>query len=109
MRVYVDQQVYDVMEQFYDISMRIHPTLDYETVIAKIDRLEHALEDFANYAELLHKKPYRKDWRDAGYFEYTVERFHFAYKVYQLPTGEKVLYFYDAVHETLNYNPEDAE
>ena len=29
------------------------------------------------------------------------------YKVYRLPSGEKALYYHDAVHDTLNYNPEE--
>ena len=107
MIVYIDNRVYDVLDQFYEVSMRNHITLDYQTVAAKIDRLEKAMNDFAPYAEKFHRKPYRRDWQEAGYYEYDVERFHFAYCVYQLPSGEKVLYYHDAVHDTLNYNPED--
>ena len=62
---------------------------------------------FANYAEILHKEPYREDWRSKGYYEFVAEDFHFAYRVYRLPNGEKVLRYHDAVHSLLNYNPED--
>ena len=47
MKVYIDKQVYQVLDEFYDASMRNHITLDYPTVIAKIDRLEQAMYDFA--------------------------------------------------------------
>lgn len=107
MKVYIDKQVYQVLDEFYDASMKKHITLDYPTVLAKIDRLEQALYDFAAVAGRVNTPPYRKDWQLAGYKELYVEHFHFAYKLYSLPTGETVLYYYDAVHDTLNYNPED--
>ena len=107
MIVYIDEIVYNVLDEFYDASMRKHPSLDYQTVIAKIDRLEKALYDFADYAEMFHGGPYRRDWREAGYNQYNVEGFNFAYRVYVLPTGEKLLYYHDAVHDSLNCNPED--
>ncbi len=107
MKVYIDKQVYQVLDEFYDASMKKHITLDYPTVLAKIDRLEQALYDFAAVAGRINTPPYRKDWQLAGYKELYVEHFHFAYKLYSLPTGETVLYYHDAVHDTLNYNPED--
>jgi len=109
MIVYVDNKVYDVLDRFYEASMRAHITLDFPTVVAKIDRLEQALYDFAKYAEIFHRTPYKRDWQEAGYYEYYTEGFHFAYNVYSLPSGEKVLYYHDAVHDTLNYNPEEKE
>lgn len=107
MKVYIDKQVYQVLDEFYDASMKKHITLDYPTVLAKINRLEQALYDFAVVAGRVNTQPYRKDWQLAGYKELYVEHFHFAYKLYSLPTGETVLYYHDAVHDTLNYNPED--
>lgn len=107
MKVYIDKQVYKVLDEFYEASMRLHITLDYATVIAKIDRLEDAMYQFAEFAECFQRQPYRKDWQNAGYYEYYTEGFHFAYRIYHLPSGEKVLYYHDAVHSTLNYNPED--
>ena len=107
MKVYIDKQVYQVLDEFYDASMKKHITLDYPTVLAKIDRLEQALYDFAAVAGRVNTPPYRKDWQLAGYKELYVEHFHFAYQLYSLPTGETVLYYHDAVHDTLNYNPED--
>lgn len=109
MIVYIDNKVYDVLDKFYEASMLHHITLDYQTVKSKIDRLEQAMYDFSKYAEVFHHTPYKRDWQNAGYFEYYTEGFHFAYKVYCLPSGEKVLYYHDATHDTLNYNPEDRE
>ena len=107
MIVYIDDRVYDVLDEFYDASMRKHPSLDYQTVVAKIDRLEKALYDFADYAEMFNGEPYKREWREKGYKQYNVEDFNFAYRVYLMPDGEKLLYYHDAVHDFLNYNPED--
>lgn len=107
MKVYIDNKVYEVLDNFYDVSMRNHISLDYPIVIAKINRLEKAMRDFAEYAEIFHINPYKREWQEAGFYEYYTEGFHFAYKVYCLSSGEKVLYYHDAVHDTLNYNPEE--
>lgn len=107
MIVVIDQKVFDILNEFYTVSCRIHATLGIEECLAKIDRLEKAMRRFADYAEIFHKEPYRNDWRDLGYSEFTSEDFHFAYRVYILPNGEKVLRYHDAVHSYLNYNPED--
>ena len=105
--MHIDNLVYKVLDEFYTASMKKYITLDYPTVMAKIDRLEASMYDFANKVESVHVVPYRRDWREAGYNELYVEGFHFAYKVYMLPDGEKVLYYHDAVHDTLNVNPEE--
>lgn len=107
MKVVIDRKVFDVLNDFYTISCREHVTLSFEECIAKINRLEHAMQNFSEYAEILHKVPYRKDWQELGFSEFFVENFHFAYRVYILPDGEKVLRYHDAVHSYLNYNPED--
>ena len=96
-----------MFDDFYDASMKKHLTLDLATVLAKIDRLEQAMYDFADKAEKVRTRPYRKDWQEAGYKELYTEGFHFAYKIYSLPDSEKVLYYHDAVHDSLNYNPEE--
>lgn len=105
--VHIDNWVYQVLDEFYDASMKKYITLDYPTVKAKIDRLEAAMYNFADKAESVHTEPYRRDWTAAGYKELYAEGFHFAYKIYMLPNGEKVLYYHDAVHDKLNYNPEE--
>lgn len=107
MRVVIDPQVYNVLDEFYKASREAHITLGLSKCLAKIERLELSMRQFAEYAEIFHKEPYRQDWRDAGYYEYITEDFHFAYRVYVLPNGEKVLIYHDAVHSFLNYNPEE--
>ena len=104
MRVYIDHHVFDVMWDFYEKSLAKYPTLDYPTVIKKMNRLEKAMLDFAKYAEAFHHEPYKKSWQDKGYLDFICEDFHFAYKVYHLANGEKILRFHDAVHSLLNYN-----
>lgn len=108
MRVYIESRVYEVMRDFYDISIDLHPSLDYETVIRKIIRLEQAMYDFAKHARIFHKEPYRRDWKEKGYFEFEHEDFHFAYRVYQTESGEQIVRYHDAVHSLLNHNPEDG-
>ena len=107
MRVVIDPQVYNVLDEFYKASREAHITLGLSECLAKIERLELSMRQFAEYAEIFHKEPYRQDWRDAGYYEYITEDFHFAYRVYVLPNGEKVLIYHDAVHSFLNYNSEE--
>ena len=104
MKVVIDSQVYNVLDEFYEKSREAHVTLGLSECLAKIDRLEHSMLQFAEYAEVFHKEPYRQDWHKAGYYEYITEDFHFAYRVYVLPNGEKVLRYHDAVHSYLNYN-----
>ena len=107
MKVVIDSKVFAVLDDFYDKSMKAHTTLSLSECLNKMDRLEAAMLDFADYAEIFHTEPYRKDWQEAGFYEFQTEDFHFAYKVYVLPDGEKVLRYHDAVHSLLNYNPED--
>ena len=107
MNVYIDKLVYQVLDDFYDASMKKYITLDYPTVAAKIDRLEKAMYGFADKAGKVHTEPYRRDWKEAGYLEFYTEGFHFAYKIYALPNGERILYYHDAVHDKLNINPEE--
>lgn len=108
MRVYIDNRVYEVMQDFYDQSMDIHPSLDYETVVQKTIRLEKAMYNFAKHAFIFRKEPYRNDWREKGYYEFEHEDFLFAYRVYRSESGEMVVRYFDACHHLLNHNPEDA-
>lgn len=104
MRVVIDPLVYNVLDEFYQASREAHVTLGLSECLDKINRLEQSMLRFADYAEVFHKEPYRHDWREAGYYEYVIEDFHFAYRVYLLPNGEKVLRYHDAVHSFLYYN-----
>ena len=61
MRVYIDDIVYGVLDEFYDASMKKYITLDYPTVKAKIDRLEAAMYNFADKDMYQDKKQYYKD------------------------------------------------
>ena len=80
MKVVIDPQVYNVLDEFYEKSREAHVTLGLSECLAKIDRLEHSMLQFAEYAEVFHKEPYRQDWHKAGYYEYITEDFHFAYR-----------------------------
>jgi hypothetical protein len=49
MRVIIDDRVHDTIENFYKISLRLHPTLDEVTVEKKKDRLYAALETLREF------------------------------------------------------------
>lgn len=104
MKVVISPIVYEILDGFYEQSRRLHCTLTEETCQAKIDRLEAAMYNFRNYASNFQREPYRDDWRTEGYYEVEFEDFHFAYRIYELPDGEQVLMYHDAVHSLLNHN-----
>ena len=89
MKVIIEEQVHQAILEFYAISMRLHPTLDEETVLAKVERLIGAMYD-------LGKHPFI-------YEETIVEDFHIAYRVETDEDGEQYVAIYDAVHSKLYY------
>ena len=87
--------------------MKKHITLSFQTVEDKKNRLYDAIEDLRYNHRIYPKARLKQEWIDAGWQEFICEDFHFAYRVYVLPNGEKVLIYHDAVHSFLNYNPEE--
>lgn len=49
MKVIIEEQVHQAILEFYAISMRLHPTLDEETVLAKVERLIGAMYDLGKH------------------------------------------------------------
>ena len=45
----IDDRVHDIIENFYKVSLRLHPTLDEVTVEKKKDRLYAALETLQEF------------------------------------------------------------
>lgn len=105
MIVVIDPKVYDVLDEFYEQSRRLHCTLTLETCQAKMDRLEAAMYNFQRYAHAFSREPFRDDWKAEGFYEMETEDFHFAYQIYTLPDGKEVLRYHDACHSLLNHNP----
>ena len=107
MEVYIDKLVHQKIEQFYDIAMELHESLDFVTILKKEQRLYDALASLGRYAKIYSLARYNNEWRRKGYKEFICEDFHFAYQIYTLDDGEEIVRIHDAVHSLLNYNPED--
>lgn len=104
MKVFIDQEVYDSIEDFYRATLELHPSLDEVTVLKKINRLFESLEDLGKYPRVYAPARYKQSWIDLGYREFICEDFHFAYQIHTLPTGENVIRIHDAVHSLLYHN-----
>lgn len=103
MRVQINHLVQDKIEEFYSISMALHPSLSLESVIAKKDRLYSALRSLSIYASIYPLARVIPAWIEAGYREMICEDFHFAFDIVDLDNGETIVYVYDAVHSLLNH------
>lgn len=49
MKVIIEEQVHQSILEFYAVSMRLHPSLDEETVMAKVERLTGAMNDLGKH------------------------------------------------------------
>lgn len=107
MRVFIDTIVHDTIERFYSIALELHPALDEVTVLKKINRLYSALESLGDYPHIYAKARYKTSWQEKGYREFICEDFHFAFQIYTLETGERIVRVHEAVHSLLYHNPED--
>jgi len=103
MRVLIGNQVQQKIEEFYSISMALHPTLDEEIVEKKKNRLYDAIFALADYARIYPLARVKQSWVNAGYREMICEDFHFAFDIVDLDTSETIVYVYDAEHSYLNY------
>lgn len=101
MRVFIDKAVHEEIVSFYEAAMNHHITLDEATVLKKIDRLYDAMESLGTYAEIYPIARLRSDWISKDYQEFICEDFHFAYKIYVLEDGERIVRVHDAVHGLL--------
>ncbi len=105
MIVRIDNKVHKQIEEFYAISMALHPSLGELVVKRKKARLYAALRNLSREATIHPLARYKQAWIDAGYREFITEDFHFAYTIYRIKeTGEQVAYVIDACHSTLYHN-----
>lgn len=104
MRVVIDNLVHETLEEFYSISMALHPTLDEVVVEKKKVRLYAALRGLATHASIYPLARIKSNWVEAGYREMICEDFHFAFDFVDLDNGETIVYVFDAVHSLLNHN-----
>ena len=103
MKVIIEEQVRQCILEFYAVSMRLHPTLTEETVMAKIERLTGAMNDLGKHPFIYADARLKKSWVAAEYKETIVEDFHIAYRVETDEVGEQYVAVYDAVHSKLYY------
>ena len=103
MKVIIEEQVHQAILEFYAISMRLHPTLDEETVLAKVEWLIGAMYDLGKHPFIYADARLKKSWIAAEYKETIVEDFHIAYRVETDEDGEQYVAIYDAVHSKLYY------
>ena len=105
MIVRIDNALHAEIENFYAISMLLHPTLDEAVVQAKKARLYAAIRLLKDYAYIYPRARYKRAWIDAGYREFIAEDFHFAYQIFLVEeTGETIAYVIDACHSLLYHN-----
>ena len=103
MKVIIEEQVHQSIIEFYAVSMRLHPSLDEATVMAKVERLTAAMNDLGKHPTIYAEARLKKSWIEAGYRESIVEDFHIAYKVETDEDGNEYVAVYDAVHSKLYY------
>ena len=103
MKVYIEQTVHNQVEQFYEEALLKHGALDELTIIKKIQRLYDALEALGDYAYIYPLARLKDDWIKKGYREYICEDFHFAYQIYMMDDGERIVRIHDAVHSLLYF------
>ena len=98
MEVYIDEEVHKKLISFYQAALKNHETLDEATVVKKINRLYDALDSLGITAEIFPVARLKEDWISKGYREFLCEDFHFAYQIYDLDDGEKVVRVHDVIH-----------
>lgn len=103
MRLVVSKRVVSAIDEFYLAAMRLHDTLDINTVLKKKQRLLESLEFLTIFPEAYGYARVRKEWCDAGYRVFISEDFYFAYTIRMIEGEEPVVLVVDAVHSLLNH------
>ncbi len=101
MEVRIEEEVFQALTEFYEYSLRKHPTLDEATVVKKEQRLINALLGLGGHASSHHQAVRHIPWVHKGYMDFPYEGFHFGYKIETLPSGEKVVVVYEACHDLM--------
>ena len=104
MQVLISKSVHLAIEEFYDIALQRHPSLDEGTVMRKMERLYEAMESLGKYAHIYPLARYKSEWLKKGYKECICEDFHFAYTIVENEFGEELVLIEDACHSLLYHN-----
>ncbi len=98
MTIYIDEEVHEKLISFYQSALKNHETLDEATVVNKINRLYDALDSLEDAAEIYPITRLKDNWISKGYREFICEDFHFAFQIYVLADGERIVRVHDVVH-----------
>ena len=101
MKVYIDRKVKCYIEDFYQNSLMIHPTLDEATVLKKVNRLYEALNDLKILGKIYPLARLKRDWQEKGYREFICEDFHFAYLIGVLDDGTDAIWVKEVCHSLM--------
>ncbi len=101
MRIIIDKRVRREIFDFYDAAMQLHPSLSWEAVSKKAERLYSELNSLADYYTIYPKARLKKEWVEAGWQEFVCEDFHFAFEVCMDEQGRQFIWIHDAVHSLL--------
>lgn len=104
MKVVVSPQAYAALEDFYTVAIDTHPTLDEETVLRKIERLENALQRLGYFPYSCPKVRYRKKWIEEGCRDFVFEDLHAAYKIVKDKHETKYVFVVDVCHSKLYHD-----
>ena len=105
MRVVIDSKVQESLDEFYAISLRLHPGLDESTVMHKLERLYASLEALGNSPYLYNRyAQYKKEWKEKMYRVYSTEDIIFAFTIALDDSGETYIRVHDAVHSLLYHD-----
>lgn len=101
MRVFIDNLVFEKVNDFYYAAMQNHITLTKETVDRKIWRMERGLQTLSQM-QGFRMAWLKQDWIEQGWHEFICEEFVFAYEVcLDEATGEQFVWVRDVVHGSL--------
>lgn len=102
MEVFISQTVHFKLNEFYEIALQLHPSLDEETISKKMARLYAGLDQLKKYATIYNKARLHPLWIQQDYRECIIEDIHFGYKIYtDDETGEPYVYVHDACHSLM--------
>lgn len=104
MKVVIEKHVEDVLWDFYDVAMRLHPSLDEVTVARKIERLFEEIQSLRLFPYQHSVATFNRSWIASGYRDLVVEDIHIAYEIAAFDTGELFVHVVDAEHSLLHHN-----
>lgn len=104
MKVIIEAQVQQNLRQFYDASLRLHPSLDEATVTNKIIRLYEAINSLRSFPYKHPVSSFNRTWIANGYRDLVVEDIHIAYEIAEFEDGEAFVHVVDAEHSLLHHD-----